>query len=95
VSWLELPRSVDAVDLYRRALAAGISIAPGTLFSAREKYRHFVRLSFAYGSEAAVARALATVGELASAAATPAPPRFSASRATPRGRTRKRRAPAS
>ena len=49
VAWLELPKGVDAVALYRRALADGISIAPGSLFSAREKYRNFVRLNFAQG----------------------------------------------
>jgi DNA-binding transcriptional MocR family regulator len=66
VAWVELPKAVDAVDLYRRALAAGISVAPGTLFSAREKYRHFIRVNFAYASDPATIEALATLGELAS-----------------------------
>ena len=34
---------------YHRALSEGISIAPGPLFSAREKFRNFVRLNFAQG----------------------------------------------
>jgi DNA-binding transcriptional MocR family regulator len=96
VAWVELPRSVDAVDLYHRAMAAGISIAPGTLFSAREKYRHFVRLSFAYASDPGTRRALARVGELAEAASAGAPqPAVSGSRTKPRGRTRNPRRRAS
>jgi DNA-binding transcriptional MocR family regulator len=77
VAWIELPRTVDATDLYRRALAAGISIAPGTLFSAREKYRHFIRVNFARGADGAVVRAVEMLGELASTdeRAKPARPR--------------------
>jgi DNA-binding transcriptional MocR family regulator len=98
VSWVELPRSMDAVELYRQALAAGISLAPGTLFSAREKYRRFVRLNFAYASVPAVVNALETLGDLASANDRPLPPRASArhvaTRDAPRSRSRSRRRPA-
>jgi DNA-binding transcriptional MocR family regulator len=66
VAWLELPKTVDAVALYRRALAVGISIAPGPLFSAREKYRHFVRLNFAQGWSERTVGAMARLGELVS-----------------------------
>jgi DNA-binding transcriptional MocR family regulator len=69
VAWVELPRVVDAVDLYRRALGAGISVAPGTLFSAREKYRRYIRLSFASAAEQRTMRAIERVGSLASAIA--------------------------
>jgi DNA-binding transcriptional MocR family regulator len=65
VAWLELPKPVDAVDLYRRALAEGISIAPGPLFSAREKYRNFVRVNFAQGWDDRTAGAVARLGKLA------------------------------
>jgi DNA-binding transcriptional MocR family regulator len=44
--WVQLPDArVSAVELQRRALAAGISIAPGTLFSARGGFDHCLRLS--------------------------------------------------
>jgi DNA-binding transcriptional MocR family regulator len=66
VAWLELPRNVDAVALYRRALAEGISIAPGPLFSAREKYRQFVRLNFAQGWNERTVGALTRLGRLVS-----------------------------
>ncbi|MBJ6764506.1 PLP-dependent aminotransferase family protein [Myxococcaceae bacterium JPH2] len=45
VLWVELPRGVDSVELYRRALEGGISISPGTMFSTRDLYRHFIRLN--------------------------------------------------
>jgi DNA-binding transcriptional MocR family regulator len=67
VAWLELPGGVDAVALYRRALAEGISIAPGPLFSARERYRHFIRLNFAQGWDGRTVDALTRLGRLAAA----------------------------
>jgi DNA-binding transcriptional MocR family regulator len=45
VLWVELPRSVDALELHRRALQQKISIAPGPIFSAKQKYKNFIRLS--------------------------------------------------
>ncbi|XXF77742.1 hypothetical protein P2318_32540 [Myxococcaceae bacterium GXIMD 01537] len=33
VLWVELPKRIDSVELYRRALENGISISPGTPFS--------------------------------------------------------------
>ncbi len=65
VAWIELPRGADSVALYRRALAEGISIAPGPLFSAREKYRNFVRLNFARGWDERTVAAIARLGRLA------------------------------
>jgi DNA-binding transcriptional MocR family regulator len=62
VAWLELPKTVDAVALYRQALTEGISIAPGPLFSAREKYRHFVRLNFAQGWNERTVSAMTRLG---------------------------------
>lgn len=44
--WIELPRGVDATELGARALEAGISIAPGPLFSARARhFSNFIRIS--------------------------------------------------
>jgi DNA-binding transcriptional MocR family regulator len=65
VAWLELPKGADSMDLYRRALAEGISIAPGPLFSAREKYRNFVRLNFAQGWDERTLGAITRLGKLA------------------------------
>ena len=65
VLWVELPDKVDALDLHRRALAKKINIAPGPLFSAKQKYRNFIRLTCAIPWDERVERALATLGRLA------------------------------
>jgi DNA-binding transcriptional MocR family regulator len=50
--WLQLPDAVDALHLYREALKAGITLAPGCMFaSAPERYRNFIRLNAAYMSD--------------------------------------------
>jgi DNA-binding transcriptional MocR family regulator len=43
--WVELPESVDAVELYRRCMAREVSLAPGPVFSATGGNRNFVRLN--------------------------------------------------
>lgn len=43
--WVELPAHIEAMKVYQRALAAGISIAPGPLFSAKRKFENFVRIN--------------------------------------------------
>ena len=48
VLWLELPGKVDAEQLFDDAMAAGISIAPGMIFSPSNRYRNFVRLSYGH-----------------------------------------------
>ncbi len=45
--WIELPRSIDALDLYKQALKQGIAITPGHLFSTGKRYHHFIRLNAA------------------------------------------------
>lgn len=47
VIWVELAPQVDCVELARLARTEGISIAPGPIFSATQKYRNFMRLSCA------------------------------------------------
>ena len=46
--WLELPGDIDAEALFERALDAGISIAPGHIFSPCARYASFIRLSFGH-----------------------------------------------
>jgi DNA-binding transcriptional MocR family regulator len=43
--WVELPKSVDCLDLYQRARDKKIAITPGVLFSAQGQYQHHIRLS--------------------------------------------------
>jgi DNA-binding transcriptional MocR family regulator len=48
VLWLELPGNIDGEKLFDDALAAGISIAPGQIFSPANRYNHFIRLSYGH-----------------------------------------------
>jgi DNA-binding transcriptional MocR family regulator len=64
VLWVELPGDINAVELAQQALRAGISIAPGPIFSATQKYRNFIRLNCACEWDERVDRALATLGRL-------------------------------
>jgi DNA-binding transcriptional MocR family regulator len=64
VLWVEMPAYVDSVELYRMALNSGVTIAPGPIFSARQKYRNFVRLNAAFWSDK-VKDAIENLGRLA------------------------------
>lgn len=66
VIWIEFPAWVDAMKLYNVALEAGISIAPGHLFSATQKYTHCIRLNCAVPWSDQLERAMRTLGVLAS-----------------------------
>jgi len=46
--WLELPEGVDSLELYRRALGAGITVTPGRVFSNSDLYRRCIRLNYSY-----------------------------------------------
>jgi DNA-binding transcriptional MocR family regulator len=48
VLWLELPADIDAEELFDEAISAGISIAPGQVFSPSDRYRNFIRLSYGH-----------------------------------------------
>jgi DNA-binding transcriptional MocR family regulator len=63
VLWIQLPDTVDSLELYRRALKAGIAITPGYIFSATEQYRNFIRLNAANWSEEAE-QAVQKLGQL-------------------------------
>lgn len=65
VLWVELPEAVDAFRLYREALAEGISLIPGPVFSATGRYRNALRFNCALPWTDAVENAVARVGTLA------------------------------
>lgn len=48
VLWLELPQGIDSIQLFDDAIAAGISIAPGVIFSPSRRYENFIRLSYGH-----------------------------------------------
>jgi DNA-binding transcriptional MocR family regulator len=67
--WVELPPGVDALALHRAALAQGIGIAPGPMFSARREFNHCIRLNYGHLWDASHAQAMERLGALARAAA--------------------------
>jgi DNA-binding transcriptional MocR family regulator len=64
VLWVELPDGIDGFKMAQRALQEGVSIAPGTLFSASGKFNNFIRLSCARVWDARLERALLTLARL-------------------------------
>lgn len=65
VLWIELPAAVDAMALFWRALEAGVSVAPGVLFSAGGAHHHHIRISCGNVFDAQTEAAIRTVGALA------------------------------
>lgn len=63
--WLELPPAVDALELHARALDAGVSIAPGPIFSPTQAHRNYVRLGCGEPWSERLAGAVRLVGRLA------------------------------
>jgi len=66
VLWVQMPESVDSLMLYRSALRSGITITPGHIFSASQRYRNFIRLNAAFWSPREE-RAIERLGELINA----------------------------
>ena len=69
VLWVELPEAVDGEQLFQAALAHGVSITPGTLFSATRRFRNYIRISAGAPWNERVEQAVVTLGALARAAA--------------------------
>jgi DNA-binding transcriptional MocR family regulator len=65
ILWVELPKECDSVALFERLLERGITIAPGPMFSASQRYRNCMRLSVGQAWDERHERALREVGRLA------------------------------
>jgi DNA-binding transcriptional MocR family regulator len=68
VLWLELPRPFNSRELFDAALQRGICFAPGEVFSATGRYGNCLRLSCGYDWDSRMEKAIATLGEMATAA---------------------------
>ncbi len=64
VLWVELPPGVDALALHEQALRRGIVVAPGPLFSARQRFTNFIRISTGAPWSDRIATAMRTLGRL-------------------------------
>jgi DNA-binding transcriptional MocR family regulator len=65
ILWVELPKTANAMQLYQKALDAKISIVPGPVFSAKQRYQNFIRISCGHPWSIELEQALATLGRLA------------------------------
>lgn len=63
--WVTMPPKVNALELYDLALAKGISIAPGHMFSLEQRYTHCIRISCGERWSPRIAGAIQTLGQLA------------------------------
>ncbi|MDO7912596.1 GntR family transcriptional regulator MpaR [Pseudomonas sp. 22-AL-CL-001] len=62
--WLELPEQVDSLALFRIALAQGISLAPGPIFSPTRGFAHCIRLNYGMPWTPVEEQAMATLGQI-------------------------------
>jgi DNA-binding transcriptional MocR family regulator len=62
--WLECAAPVDSLDLHRRALDLGISIAPGPIFSARQQFKNYLRLNTGHPWSNTLAQAIQKLAHL-------------------------------
>ncbi len=63
--WVTGPETLDALELYRRALEHGVAIAPGSLFSATGRYRNCFRLNASTVWDAELEAALSVLADIA------------------------------
>ncbi|MBF8648269.1 MULTISPECIES: GntR family transcriptional regulator MpaR [Pseudomonas] len=62
--WLELPEQMDALKLFHMALAQGISIAPGPIFSPTRRFGNCIRLNYGSPWHEDAERAMETLGRI-------------------------------
>lgn len=63
--WVELSKGIDTTQLSHEALAEGISIAPGQIFSSTgSKYKNCLRLNCGLAWNNKAEQAIETLGEL-------------------------------
>ncbi len=62
--WIEFPERLDSLQLLRLALAQGISLAPGPIFSASQGFRHCARLNYGHPWSPRSEQAMEVLGRL-------------------------------
>ncbi|WP_034916994.1 PLP-dependent aminotransferase family protein [Erwinia sp. 9145] len=68
--WIALPKQVNTTELYYRALAHNISIAPGKMFSSGDQYQNYFRFNTSWAWGDAQELAVSLLGELIAEALT-------------------------
>jgi DNA-binding transcriptional MocR family regulator len=62
--WLETPGGPDAIEVHRRALEHGFSVAPGPIFSAKRAFRNCLRLNYGHPWTSRSDNAVRALGEI-------------------------------
>jgi len=65
IAWLQLPKRVSALALYRLALESRITVAPGTIFSAAGHHENCVRINYGQEWSSRLEDAMRTLGDIA------------------------------
>ncbi len=63
--WVELPDNIQSIELNEKLAKESISIAPGVLFTASEKYQHCLRLNYSQVPNDDIRGAVEKIGEIA------------------------------
>lgn len=63
--WVELPKKIKSIELNEKLVKENISIAPGILFTASEKYQHCLRLNYSQAPNEDIRKAVETIGNIA------------------------------
>ena len=75
--WVELPHQVNALEVHRRALALGIGVSPGPLFSPGAELMNFLRLNCANEPTPQLLNAVEQIGAICHELAGAHPPLIS------------------
>jgi DNA-binding transcriptional MocR family regulator len=62
--WVECAPRVDSLDVHRRALDLGITVAPGPIFSARQQFKNYLRLNTGHPWTKAMTQAIQKLGQI-------------------------------
>lgn len=62
--WVELADNIDAIEVHRRALDQGFSVAPGPIFSARREFRNCIRLNYGHPWSQQLDNAIRALGKI-------------------------------
>jgi DNA-binding transcriptional MocR family regulator len=64
ILWLRLPKGVDGMTLYERALEERIAISPGELFTVNHQYQAFIRINYGQENRQNLEKAAILLGRL-------------------------------
>lgn len=64
VLWLRCPAHINTTILFKEAVSAGVSFAPGEIFSVSGKYTNYLRISYGVKWSEKIEQAIATLGAI-------------------------------